>query len=250
MTEILPRQKVINFVVIVPIILSFWASVKVIADEFTHIYNDEICYISDTIPIINITEVSSEISEENILTKDEYSSQQAKIEEEKRQQEEQKRLEAERVAEEARKAEEARLAEEARKAAEAQQAAEQQTTAQTTTTQSSTQQVVQEQTPQVTTTTASQSEKLYTIDQFEFMGIVMWNGYKFSYYSERVLPGTGLNIPGRNTTDGFVKDGDGYIVAAVNGTKGSIIPTPFGAYAKVYDFCVGCASNQVDLYTR
>ena len=59
-----------------------------------------------------------------------------------------------------------------------------------------------------------QSTKLYSIESFMFTGRVHWNNKQFTYYSERVLPGGGLRIPGRHTEDGFVKDGDGYIVLA------------------------------------
>ena len=59
-------------------------------------------------------------------------------------------------------------------------------------------------------------------------GIVHANGYTFSWYSQRVLPGGGLNIPGRHVDSrGFVCDGDGYIV-------------------KSYD--TGVSGNCVDLY--
>lgn len=77
-------------------------------------------------------------------------------------------------------------------------------------------------------------------------GVVNANGYRFTWYSQRVLPGGGLNIPGRHVDSrGFVCDGDGYIVAATamgHGTTGS---SPWGAW-KSYD--TGVSGNTVDLY--
>ena len=99
---------------------------------------------------------------------------------------------------------------------------------------------------------AAGSEQIYSIDRFEWMGIISWGGKTFSYYSERVLPGYGLRIPGRYTADGFVRDGDGYIVLASDYyEKGTIISTPFGADGKVYDrLGTGQPSYRFDVYTR
>ncbi len=82
-------------------------------------------------------------------------------------------------------------------------------------------------------------------------GAQYYNGHKETYYSERVLPGTTLNIPGRHVAeDGTVRDGDGYIcVAADPGfmPKGSTLITSLGP-AKVYDS--GCAYGIIDLYVN
>lgn len=78
-------------------------------------------------------------------------------------------------------------------------------------------------------------------------GVVYSNGNKFTYYSQRVLPGGGLNIPGRHTDGGFVKDGDGYIVIANSKANGTIVDTPFGA-GKVYD--KGTSNNHYDIYVE
>ncbi len=96
------------------------------------------------------------------------------------------------------------------------------------------------------------SADVYKIGTFEWRGIITWQGKTFSYYSERVLPGYGLRIPGRYTADGFVRDGDGYIVLASDYyPKGTIISTPFGADGKVYDrFGTGQPSYRFDVYTR
>lgn len=82
-------------------------------------------------------------------------------------------------------------------------------------------------------------------------GAHYYNGHKETYYSERVLPGTTLNIPGRHVAeDGTVRDGDGFIcVAADPGfmPKGSVLITSLGP-AKVYDS--GCAYGIIDIYVN
>ena len=71
---------------------------------------------------------------------------------------------------------------------------------------------------------------------------------KETYYSQQVLPGGGLNIPGRNVAaDGTIRDAEGYIVIASDVLpKGSITQTSLGT-GKVYDTGVGHAG--VDIYT-
>ena len=80
-------------------------------------------------------------------------------------------------------------------------------------------------------------------------GAMYYNGHKETYYSERVLPGTTLNIPGRHVADdGTIRDGDGFISVAADPSflpKGSIVMTSLGP-GKVYDS--GCAYGIVDLY--
>ncbi len=82
-------------------------------------------------------------------------------------------------------------------------------------------------------------------------GALYFNGHKETYYSQRVLPGNSLNIPGRHVADdGTVRDGDGFIcVAADPGymPKGSILITSLGP-AKVYDS--GCAYGTIDIYVN
>lgn len=78
-------------------------------------------------------------------------------------------------------------------------------------------------------------------------GVVNWGGYRFTWYSQNVLPGGGLNIPGRHVNGaGFVCDGDGYIVAATAFGRGTTGNSPWGAW-KSYD--TGVSGNTVDLYT-
>lgn len=114
----------------------------------------------------------------------------------------------------------------------------------------------QEVVTETTTTTfpttqapATNSPKLYTLDRFMFLGVINWGGKKFTYYSQRVLPGGGLKIPGRHVNaDGYVADKDGYIVVANNAPLGTIIDTPFGYKGKVYDR--GTVGNHFDVYVR
>ena len=80
-------------------------------------------------------------------------------------------------------------------------------------------------------------------------GVNYYNGRKETWYSQRVLPGGGLDIPGRhvNAEDGTIRDADGYIcVAASDLPKGTIVETSLGT-GKVYD--TGCAAGTTDIYT-
>ena len=78
-------------------------------------------------------------------------------------------------------------------------------------------------------------------------GVVNWGGYRFTWYSQNVLPGGGLNIPGRHVNNaGFVCDSNGYIVAASAFGKGTIGNSSWGVW-KSYD--TGVSGNTVDLYT-
>lgn len=89
--------------------------------------------------------------------------------------------------------------------------------------------------------------KLFGLDDFMFRGVVYWNGYKFTYYSEKVLPGGGLRIPGRHVNaDGYVADEEGYIVLAGDAPMGSVFETPFGYKGKIYDR--GTSGNHLDVY--
>lgn len=75
------------------------------------------------------------------------------------------------------------------------------------------------------------------------------SGYSYTYYSENVLPGGGLNIPGRHVGDeGYVMDGDGNLcVASSDLPYGTVVSVPFGTgTAVVYD--TGCSSGILDVY--
>ena len=79
-------------------------------------------------------------------------------------------------------------------------------------------------------------------------GRIWFNGHSETYYSQKVLPGGGLNIPGRHVaSDGTIRDKDNYIVVASDDyPKGTVVQTSLGA-GKVYD--TGSGKGNIDLYT-
>ena len=89
----------------------------------------------------------------------------------------------------------------------------------------------------------------YSGSYYDFLrdGVVYSEGKKFTYYSQSVLPGGGLDIPGRHTDGGFVKDGDGYICIASDKANGTIVDTPWGQ-GKVYDS--GVSGETYDVYVE
>lgn len=88
----------------------------------------------------------------------------------------------------------------------------------------------------------------YSPYDLQTIGVISWGGYRYTYYSENVLPGYGLQIEGRYTDEyGFVCDGEGYICVASSSLPwGTIVDTPFGRAGKVYDS--GCAWDVIDVY--
>ena len=93
-------------------------------------------------------------------------------------------------------------------------------------------------------------DAVYSSSEFQNTGVINWGGYEWTYYSELILPGEGLDIPGRHTTeDGYVCDGDGYVVIAADLDmlpRYSVVDTPFGRTGKVYD--TGCSYGTLDVY--
>lgn len=88
-----------------------------------------------------------------------------------------------------------------------------------------------------------------SLAQFLMQGVVYSGGFKFTYYSQSVLPGGGLRIPGRHVNAaGYVSDGDGYIVLAGSAPIGTVYDTPFGFKGKIYDR--GTYGNHLDVYIR
>lgn len=79
-------------------------------------------------------------------------------------------------------------------------------------------------------------------------GRIWYNGHTETYYSQKVLPGGGLAIPGRHiASDGTIRDADGYIVLASDDyPRGTVVETSLGV-GKVYD--TGSGSGNIDLYT-
>ncbi len=84
---------------------------------------------------------------------------------------------------------------------------------------------------------------------FKSQGVIYDGGTRYTWYSQNVLPGGGLNIPGRHVGDNdLIYDSDGYVVVASSDHgKGSVVDTPFGE-GKVYDD--GCDSGTIDIYTN
>lgn len=82
---------------------------------------------------------------------------------------------------------------------------------------------------------------------FRSQGTTNDGNYDYTWYSQRVLPGGGLNIPGRHVDeDGFVRDENGNLcIAARDLDKGTEVNTPFGK-AVVYDYC---PNGNLDIYT-
>ena len=89
-------------------------------------------------------------------------------------------------------------------------------------------------------------------NSFKSAGVVYGqDGIRYTWYSQRVLPGGGLtdlNNNGRHVNEnGYVCDSEGYIaISSSDHAQGEIIDTPFGP-GKVYDS--GCASGTIDIYT-
>lgn len=84
-----------------------------------------------------------------------------------------------------------------------------------------------------------------------YIGVVYFNGHKETYYSQNVLPGGGLRIPGRHVAeDGTVRDEEGYICVATDWNYlpyGATVLTSLGP-ARVYD--TGCDYGVVDIYVN
>ena len=105
-----------------------------------------------------------------------------------------------------------------------------------------------EQQAQAVAYTAPAAESSGYNHPFRSQGRANDGSWNYTWYSQRVLPGGGLDIPGRHVTeDGFVRDADGNIcVASDDLDKGTEVETPYGK-GKVYD--TGSGSGNLDLYT-
>ncbi len=97
---------------------------------------------------------------------------------------------------------------------------------------------------------ANLSEKHYLAKNFKNIGRCHdKSGYSFTYYSEKVLPGKALKIPGRHVDDeGYVVDINNHICLASDDLpKGTVVSVPFGGgIAVVYD--AGSGSGNLDVY--
>ena len=95
-----------------------------------------------------------------------------------------------------------------------------------------------------------QSTPIYYPGYFMQMGVLYWGGWRWTWYSQRVLPGGGLSIPGRHVDErGYVCDANGYICLASSSLSyRTIVSTPFGKPGRVYDS--GCAYDTLDVYVN
>lgn len=97
---------------------------------------------------------------------------------------------------------------------------------------------------------SSSGDGYLTVSQLKFRGVVYYNGWRLTYYSQSVLPGGGLDIPGRHVEDGFVCDSDGRIsVACSTLPKGTIVKLPFVNHTEGVVRDSGCAAGTLDIYT-
>lgn len=101
-----------------------------------------------------------------------------------------------------------------------------------------------------TQTEAPASTAVYTPEYFKQAGVLTWGGSKWTWYTQRILPGEGLYIPGRHLDEnGYVCDENNYIVCAADLSyipRYTVIETPLGKLGKIYD--TGCAYGVVDIY--
>lgn len=180
--------------------------------------------------------------EQERITKEKEKEEREKAELKRKHEEEEKRK-----AEEAAKEAERLAAEQA--AQQATELAAQQTTQQEIVEQNNVQEnyVTEEAVQNNEYTVAANTQTSVSYEDFMVMGVVYSNGYKYTYYSQSVLPGGGLNIPGRHVSGGFVRDCNGYIVLANDAPKGTIIETPFGT-GMVYDR--GTYGSHIDVYVQ
>ena len=83
----------------------------------------------------------------------------------------------------------------------------------------------------------------------QFNGVEYSGGVRYTWYSQQVLPGGGLDIPGRHVdSEGYVRDGDDNLVLASSDLEyGTEVETPYGT-GVVRD--TGCPSGTLDVYTN
>lgn len=102
------------------------------------------------------------------------------------------------------------------------------------------------------TTTQVNNEEISKDGHITYIGgEYFYNNHRETYYEEEVLPGPGLDIPGRHVADdGTIRDIDNYICVATDFNYlpyGTILETSLGT-AKVYD--TGCPYGTVDIYVN
>ena len=93
------------------------------------------------------------------------------------------------------------------------------------------------------------SPHLYTPGDFQWIGMINWNGWTWTYYTLSEWPGqTSTPVAEKNITkEGYICDENGYIIlASVDLDPYTIVNTPFGIKGMVYD--TGCPSGILDVY--
>ena len=93
-----------------------------------------------------------------------------------------------------------------------------------------------------------QYDEWYSADELRFLGVIYAGDFRWTWYSQNVLPGGGLQIPGRHVDEnGFICDENDRICLASSDLEwGTIVTTPFGKEGCIYD--CGCASGTLDVY--
>ena len=91
-------------------------------------------------------------------------------------------------------------------------------------------------------------ENYYSSDELRYLGVIYEGDFRWTWYSQNVLPGGGLDIPGRHVDEnGYICDENNRICLASSDLEwGTIVTTPFGKEGCVYD--CGCASGTLDVY--
>lgn len=99
-----------------------------------------------------------------------------------------------------------------------------------------------------TSNTAKTSSTSNSASSFKRDGVIKYGGYRWTWYSQRVLPGGGLKIPGRHLDEnGYVCDQNGRIVVACSTlSKGTIMNSPLGKECIVLDSCP--SRGTIDVY--
>ena len=90
----------------------------------------------------------------------------------------------------------------------------------------------------------------HTSSELRTQGVIDDGDCRYMWYSQRVLPGGGLAIEGRHTSeDGYVVDAQNRIVVASSDLPyGAEIDIPFGG-GKAIVLDTGCAPGVLDIYT-
>lgn len=93
-------------------------------------------------------------------------------------------------------------------------------------------------------------DTVYSAAWFKYNGVFNYNGYKWTWYSETVLSGGGLDIPGRHLDEqNYICDqNDRIVVACGSLPKGTIISSPLGKECIVLDSCP--THGVIDVYTH